>query len=218
MTFSILVRDPRSGAFGGAAATGSLCVGGWVLRGHPSAGMSASQGYSPSTLWGDNALSEMRTGSAASDAVVRVTSVDRGRDSRQLSVIDTYGRAAGFTGTANVAVAGLRMREDIVVAGNMLTSEAVLDAAFDGFHGAGGDLASRLMAALEAAAEAGGDMRGLNSAALLVVSRSMAPLDLRVDYSETPIAQLKELLTRTQTPPYSDWIKVVPTLDDPERA
>lgn len=217
MTISILARDPHSGTIGGAAATGSLCVGGWVLRGHPDAGMSASQGLSPSTLWGENALAEMRSGCAAANAIERVTSVDRGRDSRQLSAIDIHGRTAGFTGSANVAAAGVRFGENVVVAGNMLASEAVLDAAMTGFMERGGDLASRFMAALEAAAKSGGDMRGLRSAALLVVSRSMAPLDLRIDYSPTPIDQLRDLLERSQTPPYSDWIKVVPTLDSPER-
>ena len=62
MTFSILARDPVSGAIGGAAATGSLCVGGWVLRGHVSAGMSASQGAAPSTIWGEEVLAAMHDG------------------------------------------------------------------------------------------------------------------------------------------------------------
>ena len=86
MTISILAVDEKTGRIGGIAATGSLCVGGWVLRGHPESGMSASQGTAPSTLWGEDVLTAMRTGMSAVDAVAAVTSPDPGRAHRQLAV------------------------------------------------------------------------------------------------------------------------------------
>src|SRR6056297_2857268 len=88
MTFSVLARDARSGALGGAAATGSLCVGGWVLRGEIDAGMSASQGAAPSTFWGEDAVAAMRAGATASAAVEAVTAPDGGRAWRQLAALD----------------------------------------------------------------------------------------------------------------------------------
>lgn len=72
MTFSILAQDPESGRMGGAAATGSLCVGGWVLRGDIRAGMSACQGAAPSTFWGEDVLAAMRRGATAPVAVAEV--------------------------------------------------------------------------------------------------------------------------------------------------
>ena len=73
MTFSLLARDPETGAIGGAAATGSLCVGGWVLRGNLAGGMSASQGMAPSTFWGEDVLDFMAAGNPAKKAIEAVT-------------------------------------------------------------------------------------------------------------------------------------------------
>ena len=88
MTFSILVRDPETGVLGGAAATGNLCVGGWVLRGDARAGLSASQGRTPSTLWGEDVLDAMRHGQNAAQAVAGIVAADRGRATRQLLALD----------------------------------------------------------------------------------------------------------------------------------
>ncbi|KKM04073.1 hypothetical protein LCGC14_1767880, partial [marine sediment metagenome] len=88
MTFSILARDEKTGMLGGAAATGSLCVGGWVLRGGADRGLSASQGTAPSTLWGEDVLTLMQGGVAAATAVARVTGHDTGAAHRQLAALD----------------------------------------------------------------------------------------------------------------------------------
>ena len=85
MTFSILAIDRKTGTIGGAAATGSLCVGGWVLRGDPRSGMSASQGAAPSTFWGEDVLFRMAAGETARTAVGAVTASDSGRAFRQLA-------------------------------------------------------------------------------------------------------------------------------------
>jgi len=217
MTFSILAQDLGTGSFGGAAATGSLCVGGWVLRGDSRAGMSASQGAAPSTMWGEDALVRMRAGESAEQALAAVTGPDAGRDWRQLAVLDRAGGAACHTGTANTEWRGALVAPGLVVSGNLLAGPQVLEALRDTFLSTQGSLAERLLAALAAAEAAGGDTRGLQSAALLVVSDDAPPLTLRVDWSENPVAALHDLHTRSQSGDYAAWLPTVPTRNDPER-
>lgn len=218
MTISIIAYDEKTGSCGGAAATGSLCVGGWVLRGDAESGISASQGSLPSTIWGRDVLKRMRDGASAAEAVAKVTAEDPGRDHRQLSALDPAGGTSGFSGGESVPCAGLREERHMIVAGNMLASEAVLDAAMAGFLDAAGSLDARLLGALDAATAAGGDSRGLMSAAMLVVNRGMAPLTLRIDYSADPLADLRALHRRATTGAYADWAALVPTLNDPHRS
>jgi uncharacterized Ntn-hydrolase superfamily protein len=219
VTISILAIDEKTGRMGGAAATGSLCVGGWVLRGGPESGMSASQGTAPSTLWGEDVLAAMRAGQSAAAAVASVTGADAGRAHRQLAALDPMGGTGAFTGAASVAHAGALEAPGVVVAGNMLTGPEVIAAALDGFRAAAAmPFPERLMGALGAAAAAGGDARGLLSAALLVVGRDMAPLTLRIDHSVNPLAALADLYMVSQSDPYHGWTRVVPVLDDPWRA
>ncbi len=218
MTISILAFDEKTGCYGGAATTGSLCVGGWVLRGTAESGMSASQGSLPSTLWGEAVLELMRSGRSAEDAVAEVTGRDMGRAQRQLAALDASGGTASFTGEESIPVAGARSARHVIVAGNLLASEAVLDAALNGYLDAKGPLDARLLNALDAAAGAGGDSRGLLSAALLVVSRGAAPLTLRIDHADDPLAALRALHTRATSGAYADWAALVPTLDAPERS
>lgn len=217
MTFSILAQDLNSGAFGGAAATGSLCVGGWVLRGDSRAGMSASQGAAPSTMWGEDALLRMRAGDSAEQAIATVTGPDEGRAWRQLAALDRAGGTACHTGSANTAWRGSLMAPGLVVSGNMLAGPQVLEALRGGFLAARGTLAERLLAALAAAEAAGGDTRGLQSAALLVVSDDAPALTLRVDYSENPVAALDDLHRRSQSGDYAAWLPSVPTRNNPWR-
>lgn len=217
MTYSILARDAKTGILGGAAATGSLCVGGWVLRGLAGVGMSASQGTAPSTLWGDGVLALMRDGESAENAVAAMVSPDEGRDYRQLSALDASGGTGAFTGAASVPAAGARQGDGLVVAGNLLTGEAVLDAARDAYLSSALPFAERLLAALDAGAAAGSDSRGLQSAALLVLSPDAAPLTLRIDLSDAPLAALRALYERSQSQPYAGWCDVVPTLNAPHR-
>jgi uncharacterized Ntn-hydrolase superfamily protein len=115
--------------------------------------------------------------------------------------------------------AGSQEQPGLVVAGNMLAGPQVIEAALAGFHAAAVmPFAERLMGALGAAAAAGGDARGLKSAALLVVGRDMAPLTLRIDHSVNPLAALADLYLVSQGQPYHGWTEVVPVLDDPYRA
>lgn len=218
MTFSILVRDPETGALGGAAATGSLCVGGWVLRGDLRAGMSASQGASPSTFWGEDTLSLMKNGHDAQAAVAEVTGADRGREDRQLAVLTRRGEGAHFTGSGNTGAAGGVLFEGGVVTGNILASLDVLEAIRDAYLATEGPIDSRLIAALRAGETAGSDTRGLLSAALLVLREDAAPLTLRIDHHETdPIGALAALHGRATGGEYAFWSRQVPSLADPER-
>ncbi len=217
MTFSILAQDLGTGAMGGAAATGSLCVGGWVLRGDSRAGLSASQGAAPSTLWGEDALMHMLAGASAEEALVAVTGPDTGRAWRQLALLDRAGGTACHTGASNTAWHGALVAPGLVASGNLLAGPQVLEALRDGFLAAQGSLADRLLDAIAAAEAAGGDKRGLQSAALLVVSDDAPPLTLRVDWSENPIAALRDLHQRSQSGAYASWLPTVPTRNDPER-
>lgn len=216
MTFSLLARDPVSGDFAAAAATGSLCVGGWVLRGDVRDGLSAAQGASASTLWGEAAQAALARGLRAPDALATVVGADPGRASRQLAVLDVGGWSAAFTGAANADWRGALAADDLVVSGNRLAGPAVLDALRDGWLTSQGEpLAERLLAALDAAAAAGGDRQPLQSAALLVLSRRQAPLTLRIDGDDRPLAALRALHARTTVPAYAEWAASVPCLDHP---
>ncbi|WP_137700367.1 DUF1028 domain-containing protein [Marimonas lutisalis] len=218
MTFSILAKDPETGAIGGAAATGSLCVGGWVLRGDLAAGMSASQGAAPSTFWGEEVLAGMRGGERAAAAVARVTQADPGRAYRQLSALDLDGGTGAFTGEKNEPARGSQAFAGGIVAGNMLASTDVLVRMVAGYEADDGAFDRRLLAALRAAEAAGGDFRGLMSAALLVLHPERPPLTLRVDFHESdPIGALEALHGRATSGDYADWARQVPVASDRTR-
>lgn len=217
MTFSVLAYDSETGAIGGAAATGSLCVGGWVLRGNLMAGMSASQGAAPSTLWGEDVLAVMQSGLNAAEAVKRITSADRGRAHRQLAAVDLSGNAAAFTGEKNEDVKGSLHFPGGIVSGNMLGSEAVLSAMAET---AKSDQAFelRLLESLKAAHDAGSDFRGLLSAALLVLHPDRPPLTLRIDYhADDPIGALEHLHQKATSGEYAEWTRQVPVASDRQR-
>ena len=217
MTFSILARDPATGSIGGAAATGSLCVGGWVLRGSLAGGMSASQGKAPSTFWGEDVLAMMAEGQSVEKAMKSVVMPDPGAAQRQLTALPLDGPGGIFTGGDNTPEIGECLFEGGVAAGNMLAAPAVVDALVAGFVEAHGSFPERLLAALRAADGAGSDSRGLQSAALLVLSPAHAPLTLRVDWSGAPLVALEDLLARATSGDYAAWAAQVPCLDDPVR-
>lgn len=217
MTFSILSRDPETGAIAGAAATGSLCVGGWVLRGDLAGGMSASQGAAPSTFWGQDVLKEMAAGFTAEIAVQTITARDKGRSFRQLSALDLQGGSGVFTGDDNQDWKGAIQFPDGVAAGNMLANAGVLSAMADEYISARGPLGEKMLAALVAGEQAGGDFRGLMSAALLVLQPDRAPITLRIDYAENPINALQDLHRRATSGDYADWARQVPSPREPFR-
>lgn len=217
MTMSILARDPETGLLGGAAVTGNLCVGGWVLRGDSRSGIAASQGEQPSTLWADAAFDLLRQSQEAQEVVDRVVAADEGRECRQLALLCRSGTAGAFTGAQNRDWKGALAERDLVVAGNILQGPDVLEAARAAMHENRGLMVDRLMAALRAAEATGGDSRGHLSAALLVVCDTEPPLDLRIDWADAPLDALAALLDRARRPDYARWVAGLPVRADPER-
>lgn len=217
MTFSILAIDHDSGALGGVAATGNLCVGGWVLRGDARFGLTASQGHTPSTLWGEDALSRLSGGASAQVALEAVVAPDPGRETRQLAVLDRNGAAAIHNGTANQPFIGHLCGDGWVVAGNWLASGKVIERAADALSAPAPDFASRLIAAVRAGIAAGSDRRGIQSAGLLVLAEDAPPLDLRVDFDPAPVDRLAALLERTRAEGYRRWLDTLPTRREPYR-
>ena len=221
MTFAILALDKKTGWIGCAAATGNLAVGAWVLRAAPDAGAVATLGYSVSSLWGDDALSRLKDDDAADEIVSTLSGDDPGRDHRQLAVLNRNGRSAAWTGKRNTDSKGHISGDAFVVVGNWLSSLDVLHEMKRVFEGrsreAGDALGHRLLSAIEAGAAAGSDSRGTLSAAIRIVGRNRPPLDLRVDYDEQPIAKLKALYDLATNPPYSDWTRDLPSIEDPFR-
>lgn len=221
MTFSILAFDRSSNAIGTAAATGNLAVGAWVLRAAAGTGAVATQGACVSTLWGDDALARLSKGETASAVIHRVTTPDTGREHRQLAVLDAAGDVAAWTGGANPDSKGHILGSGYVIAGNWLSGDAVLremERAYCGWEELGYfGFGRRLLATLSAAMEAGSDSRGTFSAAMKIVSTDRPPIDLRVDYDEDPLVRLMALHDRASNAAYGDWLRTLPTADDPYR-
>lgn len=215
MTYSILLRDPETGALGGAAATGNLCVGAWVLRGRAGVGLSASQGHYPSTLWGETALDHMQRGAGATGAVSQTVQPDPGQGHRQLLALDAKGGSGIFTGAQNLPQVAECRQADLCAAGNMLSDAAVVSACADAVRAHQGSLLRRLLAGLNAGAAAGGDARGLMSAAILILSKDHPPIDLRIDCAPDPLGALTALSDRVEAAPYTDWVGDLPTATAP---
>ena len=218
MTFSVLTFDENEGIFAAAAATGSLCVGGWVLRGDIESGLVASQGTSPSSFWRDDCLRYMYTGQSASEVIDLAIKNDSGRDYRQIIALDKFGTTSGFTGINSVSHASHITEQNFAVAGNMIAGSHVLEAVKKHVNSDQAPIDQRMLNTLKAGKDAGGDNRGLFSAALLVLSPNHPPLDLRIDYSSDPLSDLQLLLDRSKQSPYHDWLSEVPIDTDRNRA
>lgn len=221
VTFSILALDKGTGAIGGAAATGNLAVGGWVLRAAANGGAVATQGYSVSPIWGDSALSLLKQGGSAQDVVQQVTENDPGRDFRQIAVLDRSGGVAAWTGASNNDAKGHLLGDGYVVAGNWLTNKELLVKMAETYRQLGEDahlnFGRRLIGALRAGTIAGGDARGILSTAIRIVHPQFPPVDLRVDYDEDPLKRLHTIYDMAMSEPYSGWTKGVPTEEEPFR-
>jgi uncharacterized Ntn-hydrolase superfamily protein len=200
LTYSIAACDLDAGQWGVATQSKFLAVGSVVPWAEPGVGAIATQAYA-NPRYGPNGLQLLREGLSAQDVVERLTAADDGRDERQVGVVDARGGAATYTGSDCLDWAGGRTGPGWAAQGNILVSEetvAALGAAFE--EHAGRSLAERLLEALAAAQAAGGDRRGQQSAALLVVEPdggyaglSDVLVDLRVDDHATPVAELARL-------------------------
>jgi uncharacterized Ntn-hydrolase superfamily protein len=204
-TFSLVACDLDAGQWGVAVQSKFLAVGSVVPWAEPQAGAVATQAYA-NPRYGPDGLALLRQGLSAEETVSRLTEADDGRDERQLGVVDAQGRAATYTGSSCLDWAGGRAGDGYAAQGNILVSEATVDALADTFASTEGTLAERLLAALAAGQAAGGDSRGQQSAALLVVERdggyaglSDTLVDLRADDHERPIEELARLHGLHQT-------------------
>lgn len=218
MTYSIVARDPASGAFGVAVATCNLAVGALVPFAKTGIGAAASQARS-NPLYGVWSLELLEGGASADQVVAEVTARDDNRDHRQLHVVDARGKAAVFTGAATVPWAGAEAHDGFSVAGNMLSGPEVLPAMVAAYLAHDGrPLPLRLMAALKAGEAAGGDKRGRQSAAMRIVTDQPYPwLDLRVDDDRDPVGRLQTLLDLFDSPEIARQRAFRPTLADPHR-
>jgi uncharacterized Ntn-hydrolase superfamily protein len=199
-TYSICACDLEAAQWGVATQSKFLAVGSVVPWAAPHVGAIATQSYA-NPRYGPDGLALLRDGVSAEEAVERLTSADDGRAHRQLGIVDAQGRAATYTGAECHAWAGGRTGEGYAAQGNILVSGATVDALAETFEATSGKpLARRLLDCLDAAEAAGGDRRGRQSAALLVVERdggyanlSDSLVDLRVDEHPDPLVELRRI-------------------------
>jgi uncharacterized Ntn-hydrolase superfamily protein len=218
-TYSIVACDLDAAQWGVATESKFLAVGSLVPWAEPHVGAIATQAYA-NPRYGPEGLALLREGASADEVVERLTAADDEREHRQLGVVDGRGRSATFTGQECNAWAGGRTGRCYAAQGNILVSGATVDALATTFEGSvGRPLAERLLECLAAGQAAGGDSRGQQSAALLVVERdrgysglSDVVVDLRVDDHERPVSELGRLYGLHQAifgkTPTEEWIDV----------
>ena len=217
-TYSIVACDLEEKQWGVAVQSKFLAVGSVVPWAEPHVGAIATQSYA-NPRYGPDGLALLREGLPAGVVVERLTSADEGRAHRQLGVVDAQGRAATYTGAECHAWAGGRTGDGYAAQGNILVSGETVDAIAETFESSSGPLAERLLDCLAAAQSAGGDSRGQQSAALLVVEKdggyaglSDVVIDLRVDDHERPIEELRRLYGLHEQlfgkTPGEDWLEV----------
>lgn len=200
MTFSIVAYDITDEAWGVAVASKFPAVGAIVPWAQAGAGAVATQAYA-NVAYGSQGLDLLRQGMSADAALARLTSADPGREARQIGLVDKTGRPATFTGKECAHWSGGLTGAGYAVQGNLLSSADVVYSMEGDFLRTDGDLATRLHAALMAGDRAGGDKRGRQSAAILIVKArggyggyTDRLLDYRVDDDPDPVVKLGELI------------------------
>jgi len=199
-TYSIVARDPSTGELGVAVQSHWFSVGPIVAWAEAGVGAVATQSFvDPS--YGKLGLDLMRAGKSAPDALKSLTAGDEGREVRQVAMIDAQGRVDAWTGKKDIQAAGHIIGNNYSVQANMMLSDTVWPAMSAAFENTKGDLTERMLAALEAAQTAGGDIRGKQSAALIVVTGKPTGqawkdrvFDLRIDDSSEPLIELRRLV------------------------
>jgi uncharacterized Ntn-hydrolase superfamily protein len=200
-TFSIVARDPETGELGVAVQSHWFSVGSTVPWAEAGVGAVATQSFvDPS--YGKLGLELMRLGRSGPDALKALLAGDEGREVRQVAMIDAQGRVDAWTGKNDIQAAGHIVGKNYSVQANLMSNDRVWPAMSRAFETTRGDLAERMLAALDAAQGAGGDIRGRQSAALIIVSGKPTGkpwtdrvFDLRVDDSPAPLKELRRLVT-----------------------
>lgn len=201
-TYSIIARDPATGEIGVAVQSHWFSVGSIVTWAEAGVGAVATQSF-VEPAYGPRGLDLMRRGVAAPEALKQLVTQDPQPHGRQVAMIDAAGRVSAYTGKAAISAAGHHIGDGFSVQANMMANERIWPAMAAAFHATNGDLAERMLAALEAAERAGGDIRGRQSAAILIVkARSTGRpwvgadriFDLRVDDHASPIEELRRLI------------------------
>lgn len=194
MTFSIVARDPESGAFGVAVSTAVPAVGAMVPHVQAGVGAIATQSHTNVRL-GTEGLVMLERGMSPEEALTSLLAEDGQAALRQAGAIDAQGRVFAYTGAECVEWCGHRTGEGYSVQGNMLVGQETIDAMAQAFESAKGHLSSRLLKALAAGQAAGGDKRGRESAALLVEPflPDYPKIDIRVDLHDDPVAELRRV-------------------------
>jgi uncharacterized Ntn-hydrolase superfamily protein len=202
MTFSIVARSADGQSWGVAVASKFLAVGSAVPAGAAGVGAIATQAAA-NVSYKRNGLAQLAGGATAAETLQRLLADDEGREERQLGIVDAAGRAASFTGSSCLDWAGSITGDGYAIQGNILTGPEVVAAMESAWNDSAPDapLAHRLLAALAAGDTAGGDARGRQSAALLVVKDAAGyggfddvAVDLRVDDHPSPLTELARLL------------------------
>jgi uncharacterized Ntn-hydrolase superfamily protein len=199
-TYSIVARDAETGQLGVAVQSHWFSVGTVVTWAEAGVGAVATQSFAD-PAYGPRGLELMASGLSADKALASLLAVDQGEAVRQVAMVDASGEVAVHTGASCIDAAGHHQGEGYSVQANMMLSDAVVPAMATAYEAAEGDLAERMMAALEAAEAAGGDIRGRQSAAMLIVSGTSTGrpwadrvLELRIEDHGEPLAELRRLI------------------------
>jgi uncharacterized Ntn-hydrolase superfamily protein len=215
MTWSIIARDPETSQLGIAVATRFFAAGALVPFIAAGAGAVATQAL-VNPYYGIDGLRMLREGLTPDEALKLLTEADEGCEHRQVHIMDASGRQSCHTGKACIGWAGHIARDHFSAAGNMLAGPKVLDDTAQAYQqNAAMPLAKRMIAALQAGEAAGGDRRGRQSAALLIVGEHEWPaLDLRVDDHTDPLREL----ARLELVSHDEWLgfcRFIPTRTNP---
>jgi uncharacterized Ntn-hydrolase superfamily protein len=214
MTWSILARDPATGALGAAVATRFFAVGALAIHVEGGVAALATQALI-NPMYAVHGMPLLRAGEVPDSVVEALLAADAGRAHRQIHVLDAHGRIAAHTGADCVGWCGSVRGIDISVAGNMLAGPNVVSHTLAAFEASAGALPERLLTALEAGEAAGGDKRGRQSAALKVCTRDPYPdLDIRTDDHPDPLAELRRLLAVSQQH-FATFRRFLPGADSP---
>ena len=199
-TYSIVAKDPETGEMGVAVQSHWFSVGSIVSWGEAGVGVVATQSF-VNPAFGPDGLELLKSGMTASEVVDKLIAEDEGRDVRQLAILDVNGNVKSYTGEKCISGAGNIVGENYSVQANFMLNDLVPAAMSKAFEKSTGNLADRMMAALFAAEEVGGDIRGKQSAAILVVKGESTGkvwedrlIDLRVEDHPAPLEELNRLL------------------------